>query len=73
MTEVLVSVYFVVVLFQAGHYPAQEAYRARVDGPQQCGEVIGLLAEDLEIEGQIPVRWSATCAVEKRPVEQAAI
>ena len=73
MTEVLVSVYFVVVLFQAGHYPPRESYRARVDGPQECGTVIGLLAEDLQIEGKIPVRWTAACVVERRSIQQEPI
>lgn len=73
MTEVLVATYFVVVMWAADGFPAHEAYRARVDGPQQCGEVIGLIAEDMAIEGKNEIRMTATCVIDARHLKQAAI
>lgn len=73
MIEVLVATYFVVVVWAGGRFPAHEAYRASVDGPKQCGEVIGLIAEDMAIEGKIGIRITATCVIDARLVTQAPI
>lgn len=73
MTEVLVATYFVVVLFSIDGAPPQESYRASVDGPKQCGEVIGLIAEDIAIEGEAEVRIMATCVMDMKLVKQPAI